>query len=257
MKNIILISGKARHGKDQIAKYIKEQLELENKKVITIAYGDYVKEIATKYFNWNGKKDEQGRQLIQYIGTDLVRTKLNMPNFWVNHVINLVKVVEVLYDYVIITDCRFPNEIDIVKNVFQNKAISIRIKRDKFITSLNEEQQKHPSETSLDDYKFDYYIENNGSLNDLKYKASQVLNTIKTNQINVNTNRVIPKNTKVKVIRINNLNKASHLQNFIGEKGKILTNFLVKDGIRRYKVLFKFGEECETAYFRDSELELL
>lgn len=258
MKNLILISGKARHGKDQLSQYIIEQFKLENKKVIQFAYGDYLKEIAERYFGWNGEKDEQGRQLIQYIGTDLVRKKLNMPNFWVNHIVNLVRIIEDLYDYVIITDCRFPNEIKIPKDIFKDNAISIRVHRNDFKSPLTREQQSHLSEIALDDYAFDYYIDNNSTLQDLKYKTSQFINDLKTNNIicNKSFDEKISKNTKVKVVKINS-DKAKHLEKYIGEIGEVITNHVVFKNKRRYKVLFNFGEEVETAYFRDGELEVM
>jgi hypothetical protein len=54
------------------------------------------------------------------------------------------------WDYVIIPDCRFPNEVStMVDNGFD--TVHIRVVRDGFKTPLTEEQQKHPSETALDD----------------------------------------------------------------------------------------------------------
>ena len=58
---IILISGKARHGKDSLATFMKEDLERRNKKVLIAHYADLLKFICTNYFNWDGKKNVEGR----------------------------------------------------------------------------------------------------------------------------------------------------------------------------------------------------
>ena len=59
----------------------------------------------------------------------------------------------------IITDVRFPNEANIIK---EKGGIMVRVKRPTDIA------EGHSSETALDDYKeFDYILENDGSLEDL------------------------------------------------------------------------------------------
>ena len=72
----------------------------------------------------------------------------------------------------IITDVRFPNEAQAIKD---RGGIVIRVNRldvDKFTTNFP--QTLHPSETALDDYKFDHVIDNNGSLEELIGKIKQL-----------------------------------------------------------------------------------
>lgn len=76
---IIMISGKMRHGKDTCAQFIKEELERANKHVLVIHYADYLKFVLKQYFGWNGEKDEEGRKLLQTVGTDLIRAR--QPDF--------------------------------------------------------------------------------------------------------------------------------------------------------------------------------
>ena len=66
--------------------------------------------VATTYYGWSGEKDEKGRELLQKLGTDLGRT--NNPNVWVNCVKEIVKALQTEYDFVLIPDVRFPNEMD-------------------------------------------------------------------------------------------------------------------------------------------------
>jgi len=150
---VILISGKAQNGKDTMANILKEKLENRGNKVLIIHFADLLKFLCQKYFNWNGKKDNQGRILLQYIGTDVIRK--NNPNYWVDFVIELLKMFENEWDYILIPDARFPNELE---RFVGFDTINLRINRPNFNSSLTEGQKNHPSETSLDNYNFDYVI---------------------------------------------------------------------------------------------------
>lgn len=164
---LILISGKAGHGKDTLAGYLKAVMEEDDKKVLIAHYGDLLKYICKQFFGWDGYKDEKGRTLLQYVGTDVIRKK--QPNYWVNFVYNLLCMFENEWDYVLIPDARFPNEIEGMSS-FHPKHI--RIIRPGF-NILTEEQQKHRSETALDDYPKEPWaiVINAGTLDDLEIKA--------------------------------------------------------------------------------------
>ena len=58
---VILISGKAGHGKDAFATFLKEKLEAAEKTVLIIKFGDAVKWLAQKFLGWDGNKDDKGR----------------------------------------------------------------------------------------------------------------------------------------------------------------------------------------------------
>ena len=78
---VVLISGKAGHGKDTLADFIAMELKNRVQKVLIIHHGDLLKYMCRSYFNWDGKKDEHGRTLLQHIGTDVIRKQ--DPDFWV------------------------------------------------------------------------------------------------------------------------------------------------------------------------------
>ena len=109
--NVICISGKAQNGKDTVAETIRDSLEEDGKRVLITHYGDLVKYIAKTYFDWDGEKDEQGRETLQFIGTDIVRTK--RPTYWVDFIISILELFGNNWDYVLIPDCRFPDECEI------------------------------------------------------------------------------------------------------------------------------------------------
>lgn len=162
---VILISGKAQNGKDTVAKFLHKTLVDDGNRVLITHYGDLLKYICRNYFGWDGQKDEKGRQMLQYVGTDVIR-KQN-PTLWVDFVAMILKYFHENWDYVIIPDCRFPNEVTtMAENGFD--TVHLRVVRSNFESPLTEEQQKHPSETALDDVTPDWYIFNDGTLQHLE-----------------------------------------------------------------------------------------
>lgn len=162
---VICISGKAQHGKDTTAGFLKERLEDQGYDVLIAHYGDLVKYVCKSFFGWNGAKDEYGRGLLQYVGTDVVREQ--EPDFWVAFLAKMLHFFREEWDYVLIPDSRFPNEIDYLRDAGLD-VTHLRVIREHFQSPLTEEQQRHPSETALDHAAPDFYIHNNGTLDDLK-----------------------------------------------------------------------------------------
>ena len=165
----------------------------------------YIKEIPLIGFNNNiiGSDSEliqmTYREFLQKLGTEAMRDGLH-TNVWVNALFSdYVPVVKewdelgndtlVEYPNWIITDMRFPNEMDAVKD---RKGITIRVNRPTFrevesslgkigiinqieVDSLLFGRQEHPSETALDGATFDYEINNVGSIDDLIEKVKEIL----------------------------------------------------------------------------------
>lgn len=163
---IICVSGKARHGKDITAEFINTALINKGYKTLIIHYADLLKYICKTYFNWNGKKDDTGRTLLQRVGTEVIRTQ--EPDYWVNELLKVLSFFPGEWDYVIIPDCRFPNEIIGPGKLYP--SYSVRVIRDdpNFKTPLTLEQQNHVSETALDNFYFDTIIHNSGTIEDLR-----------------------------------------------------------------------------------------
>ena len=176
----ILISGKSGSGKDMLAKFLQEELSAAGKRTIITHYGDPVKYFAKEYFGWNGIKDENGRHLLQHLGTELVRSVL--PNYWTGVIIGFLDAIEPhnQFDVAIVADVRFPNEAEIPFDQLED-VVSIRIERRNADGTpwvnplLTEEQRNHSSETSLDCYAFDYVIHNDEGLELLKESAHTLL----------------------------------------------------------------------------------
>ena len=180
MKGTIILSGKSGSGKDMMAQFMKEELAAHGKKTLVIHYADAVKWFCRDFLDWDGKKDEVGRSLLQMVGTDIVRAR--HPNFWTGIVVGLIQAFEPTsnFDVAIVPDARFPNEIDISLENLKN-CISVRIERKNADGTpwinpvLTKEQRNHPSETSLDVFAFDYVIHNDEGLDLLKESAHTLL----------------------------------------------------------------------------------
>lgn len=166
---IVCISGKARHGKDSFGEYLRRALIGKEKKVLVVHYGDLLKYIAQNFWGWDGKKNEAGRTLLQEVGTDIVRAQY--PDYWVKFIAEQLEFSYGQWQYILIPDCRFENECGRLFDKERFDIKTVRVVRPNFDNGLTEEQKSHPSETSLDDFVFNYQFECT-LLEELKEKAN-------------------------------------------------------------------------------------
>lgn len=107
------------------------------------------------------------RTLMQKIGTECIRLNIN-PNIWV---FSLFNTYNPQHSKWIISDMRFMNELDAVN---AHEGITIRINR-----NINHHKDTHASENELDHYtKWDFVIDNDGTLNDLYKKVYSIYHKI-------------------------------------------------------------------------------
>lgn len=91
-----------------------------------------------------------------------------------------MKALQTECDFVLVPDCRFPNELDWSDTDFFTFTIRLNRKNEDdtlYINHLTPEQKAHSSETALDGYHFNYEIENK-NLEDVAFAAEQILNDI-------------------------------------------------------------------------------
>lgn len=172
---VILVSGKAGSGKDYAANILCSLLEKMGKSYLVIHFADYLKMMCYLYFGWDGKKDEPGRNLLQHIGNEVFR-KFDQ-NFFADIVNKTISAISASldYDYIIIPDLRYENELETIKNNFE--SYTIRVSRNKYTSNLTDKQKNDISEISLDNYDFDFIIENTTECS-LKEKLLSVLEVI-------------------------------------------------------------------------------
>ena len=166
---VIILSGKAESGKSMSANMIKERL---NKKTIIISYASYLKEYAKNIIDWDLDEKNKPRTFLQEIG-DLV--KEIDPKFLINRVLQDIEVYKNYFDIIIISDARFVDEIELVKEKYDSVVIRINGKDN----NLTLKEKNHNTETSLDDYNnYDYIIDNNSTKEELEIKINEVLEDI-------------------------------------------------------------------------------
>ena len=116
MEKVYLIHARAQSGKDTAASYMKQYYEQRGKRVIIIAFADYVKYVLEKYYNTPHERTVEYRTRIQEFATDQVRSY--NPNFWVYTVAELLYCIRDDFDIAIIPDARFPRESRIIQNLW-------------------------------------------------------------------------------------------------------------------------------------------
>lgn len=168
---IFVISGKAGTGKDEVAKLLNKHYENS----IIISYASYLKIYAKNILGWDGNPKTKPRDFLQAIGCELIKETID-KDMLIRRVIEDIKVYSYFYDVIIIDDARFPDEIDNIKSNFKN-VYSIHMKGDAHV--LTEKQSKHISEVSLDHYyNYDYEIENDYNIDDLKDIVDRIVKNI-------------------------------------------------------------------------------
>lgn len=156
---------------------IKEELRYStiDAKSLKIAISMLDELMVTRKENWYEDKTMISRLLLQTYGTQIFRDRVN-KNHWVDQVLN--RAINCDEEYTLVTDARFENEIDHVKNVCSEhniRVLSVRIERDIPMNNLYE----HDSEKGLDNYKgWDLIVNNNKTLDDLQNSASLFVESI-------------------------------------------------------------------------------
>ena len=152
------------------------------KQIASLLSGIPVKRFEDQEFKQKQMSEGWGmtyREFLQKLGTEAMRNGLH-TNVWVNALFanyNAIgykykdcdyKVIQGKWEYPnwIITDMRFPNEMEAV---VEKNGITIRVNRPG-ISLLD-----HPSETSLDNAEFDYTIVNDSTIEDLVIKVREIL----------------------------------------------------------------------------------
>lgn len=174
LKKIFIIAGKARQGKDTIGEFIKEYYK--DLKILHLPNNYYMRDYAKRITNWDGSDETKPRELLLALA-DYGRKNID-EHFYIKRTIEDIKMLSNYFDIVLITDARFPYEIELPKKEFNN-VITIHVERPEFVSDLTSENKAHPTEISLDSYNnYDYKIINDGTLEDLKNKVFNMLDNI-------------------------------------------------------------------------------
>ena len=214
-KRIIGVCGLIGSGKDTIADYLVNIHQFRRE-----SFANSLKDAVAAVFGWNremlegrSKSSREWREcvdtwwaerlsiphltprwILQYWGTEVCRRAFH-DDIWIAAVEHKLTKSQ---DDIVISDCRFPNEIAAIK---QQNGLVIRVKRGpdpewyrhaeavnagpRFIgwalsKSKMEDYKIHPSETSWIGSDFDHVIDNNNSLDELYSQIDALLNVVTT-----------------------------------------------------------------------------
>lgn len=207
---LVGISGYIGSGKDTVADYL-----ITFKGFKRMSYAGPLKDAVSSIFGWDrdllegttkysrewrdnidpwwaerlGIKHLTPRWVLQQWGTEVGRRAFH-DDIWIASIENQLRNIK---DNVVISDCRFPNEL---KSIKRSGGINIRVSRgpnpawheaavqySKGIYSegyqealkVLEEHNVHASEYSSVGLEFDYYIDNNGTIDDLHKKIDSII----------------------------------------------------------------------------------
>ena len=191
---IISICGFAGAGKDTLAQILIDKYDF-----VKLSFAGIIKDIASIIFSWDRNMLEgctvESRQwreqvdpywskrlnmpqltpryILQYFGTDLFRNHFH-SEIWIACIERKLQI----YKNVVITDCRFENEINSIKK-HGGKLIHVSrgILPDFFHTKIIP-SNIHASETSWINADIDYTIENNSTIDELKEKIDKLIKYI-------------------------------------------------------------------------------
>lgn len=169
---IYVLSGKAKSGKDAVSKIITNYYK--DKKCISLSYSYYLKDYIKRITGWDGSEDTKPREMLQQIGIELIKNKIN-DKLFINRLIEDIEVFSYFYDVIIVTDARLIDEIETPKQKLNN-VVTIRINRENIDNNLTLEQKEHLTETALDNYSnFDYVIDNNKTFENLEKQVLKIM----------------------------------------------------------------------------------
>ena len=156
-KNIIIINGTGGAGKDTFVSFCSEVTG-----VLNVSTVDKVKEAAKVLVGWNGEKDEISRKLL----VDLKQLSVDYNDAPTKYICSMAEDFENSDNNLMFVHIREASEIEKAKKLLNAKTLLITNPRVKLITS-------NDSDGKVNEYNYDYYIVNDGSLDDLKDKASK------------------------------------------------------------------------------------
>lgn len=202
---IIGVTGFIGSGKDTIADYLCTFHGFKR-----MSYAASLKDAVAAVFGWNREylegstkasrawreqkdiwwserlgMDITPRWVLQYWGTEVCRNGFH-KDIWVASVENKLRQTD---ENIVITDCRFANEIQSIKNVggytmrvnrgqppaWYDAAVSYN-KGDIAKISVLESYSVHASEYSSVGLDYDFYIDNNGTIDELHKQVQSVIN---------------------------------------------------------------------------------
>ena len=155
-KKIIIINGSGGVGKDTFVEFCSEFANVKN-----ISSVDKVKEAAKILVGWDGNKDDKSRKLL----VDLKKLSIDFNDYPITYIKNEAdSFLENSEQDIMFIHIREISEIEKVNKLLNAKTLLVTSNRvEKILTNS--------SDANVDQFNYDYYIKNDGTLDELKEKA--------------------------------------------------------------------------------------
>ncbi len=171
---IFCICGKAKSGKSTIGKHLIDEYTRMGYKVISSPYTKYLKKYIEQITGKSINEDNKPRYLLQKLSSDLIKKELKYNDFFIRRQLEDISIYKYFFDIIVIPDVRFPEEISVLKEKYNN-VISIGVNRVDFDNGLTSDEKNDITEISLDNYNnYDYVINNDKNI-DLKEETKKVM----------------------------------------------------------------------------------
>lgn len=178
---VIGMIGRAGSGKDTVADYLVQKYGYTKiafadplKKAVQIMFDiddDHMYDRELREVELPDWKPWSTRKLLQFVGTELMRNQVD-EDIWMKNAVSRAKKLQ----KAVISDARFPNEVDGVREMLADhaKVVFIRVSRPGHLDAQGG-IKGHASEAMIDDLNADVDIVNDGTLEDLYAKVDRVI----------------------------------------------------------------------------------
>ncbi len=171
---IFLIAGNAESGKGEVATMINEFFVYKLESSVVTEYGKYLKNFAKELTNWDGNTLTKPRKYLQELG-QTVRS-IN-PNYLTTNMLQDIEIYKAYVNNIIIADVRMPEEIDEIRNAYDD-VYTFYIENQFTQSKLSIEEQVDITETALENYNdFDHILVNDDK-EKLKERLFKILEEI-------------------------------------------------------------------------------
>jgi hypothetical protein len=161
-KKIIIINGSGGAGKDTFVEYCSEF-----RKVLNVSAVDKVKEAAKVLVGWDGTKDDKSRKLL----VDLKQLSIEYNDAPTKYIVAKAEEFKESDDELMFVHIREAEEIDKAKGLLGASTLLVTNPNVPIITT-------NSSDAKVNEYNYDYTILNDGTLDELKDKAKQFVDSI-------------------------------------------------------------------------------
>ena len=172
MEKLFVLAGKARSGKDSVAKIIKDYYQ--DKVVLLYPCTLYLKKYIGMIYGWDGSEEDKPRKILQDLGRDI---KEKYPDFFIDRMREDIAFLSNRVDVIIVTGVRLKKELEFLKNNYN--CVLIKVEKDKLDDALTMDEKNDITETDVDNFgDYNYIISNNASLVDLKNETLKILKEV-------------------------------------------------------------------------------